>query len=186
VTFVIKILFWPLTHKSTVSMRKMQKLQPLMQEIRQKYKDDVQVMNRKIMDLYREHKVSPLGGCLPILLQIPVFFALFNTLRGAIQLRQASFFWVADLSTPDTLPWELFGFPIRPLAILMGISMLAQQALSPTTGDPAQKRMMTFMSLFFMFIFYSMPAGLTLYWTTNQVLTIGQTMFTRWLEKREK
>lgn len=183
ITVVIKTLFWPLTHKSTTSMRKMQKLQPLIKEMREKYKDDAQKMNRKLMELYREHKVNPLGGCLPILFQIPVFFALFNTLRGAIELRQASFLWVADLSLPDTLPWLIFGLPIRPLAILMGGTMFLQQKLAPTTGDPSQKRMMMFMTVFFMFIFYSMPAGLTLYWTTNQVLTIFQNYVIKKFEK---
>ncbi|MFO7820629.1 MAG: YidC/Oxa1 family insertase periplasmic-domain containing protein [Lentisphaeria bacterium] len=174
ITIVIKTLFWPLTYKSTTSMRKMQKLQPLIKEMREKYKDDAQKMNRKLMELYREHKVNPLGGCLPILFQIPVFFALFNTLRGAIELRQASFLWATDLSLPDTLPWLIMGLPIRPLAILMGLSMFLQQKLAPSTGDPSQKRMMMFMTVFFMFIFYSMPSGLTLYWTTNQILTILQ------------
>lgn len=183
ITVVIKTLFWPLTHKSTTSMRKMQKLQPLIKEMREKYKDDAQKMNRKLMELYREHKVNPLGGCLPILFQIPVFFALFNTLRGAIELRQASFLWVNDLSLPDTLPWLIFGLPIRPLAILMGGTMFLQQKLAPTTGDPSQKRMMMFMTIFFMFIFYSMPAGLTLYWTTNQVLTIFQNYMIKKFEK---
>ena len=182
ITIIVKLLFWPLTHKSTVSMRRMQKIQPLVKEIREQYKDDPQKMNRKVMELYREHKVNPLGGCLPILFQIPVFFALFNTLRGAIELRQASFLWVADLSMPDTLPWLLLGLPIRPLAILMGITMFIQQYLSPSSGDPSQKRMMYFMTIFFMFIFYTMPAGLTLYWTTNQVLTIIQNLFISKLE----
>jgi len=184
VTVVIKTLFWPLTHYSTLSMRKVQKLQPLVQEVKKRYADDPQVMNRKVMELYRENKVNPMGGCLPIVLQIPVFFALFNTLRGAIELRQASFLWVADLSLPDTLPWMPFGLPLRPLAVLMGASMFIQQQLSPSTGDPSQKRMMTFMTVFFMFIFYGMPAGLTLYWTVNQVLTIAQSLITRRFEAR--
>jgi YidC/Oxa1 family membrane protein insertase len=186
ITVIIKMLFWPLTHKSTVSMRKMQKIQPLVQEIRTKYKDDAQTMNRKVMELYREHKVNPLGGCLPILFQIPVFFALFNTLRGAIELRHASFLWVADLSMPDTLGWMPLGLPIRPLAILMGVTMLLQQRLSPSTSDPSQTRMMMFMTLFFMFIFYSMPAGLTLYWTVNQILTLSQNLLIRKLEQKQK
>lgn len=186
ITLVVKILFWPLTHKSTVSMRRMQQLQPLMQEIREKHRDDQQLMNQKIMELYREHKVNPVGGCLPIVFQIPVFFALFNTLRGAIELRQASFLWVVDLSMPDTLPWLPFGLPIRPLAIIMALTMLLQQRLSPASGNPSQTRMMTFMSLFFMFIFYSMPAGLTLYWTVNQLLTIGQNLLTRKLDNQGK
>lgn len=178
-TCIVKVLFWPLTHRSTVSMRKMQKLQPLIKEIREKHKSDPQKMNRKVMELYKEHKVSPLGGCLPMFAQIPVFFALFNTLRGSIELRHASFMWVADLSLPDTLPWHLVTLPIRPLAILMVVTMLLQQKMTPTSPDPSQARMMIMMTVFFAFIFYSMPAGLTLYWTVNQVLTIGQTLVTR-------
>ncbi|NOY79751.1 MAG: membrane protein insertase YidC [Kiritimatiellaeota bacterium] len=184
VTFVIKMLFWPLTHRSTVSMRRMQKIQPLMKEIREKYKADPQKMNRKLMELYREHNVSPLGGCLPIFFQIPVFFALFNVLRGAIELRHASFLWARDLSIPDDLPFSLAGFPIRPFAILMVLTMLLQQKLMPTSPDPSQTRMMLFMTVFMAFIFYGMPSGLTLYWTFNQVLTIGQALVAKRLEER--
>jgi YidC/Oxa1 family membrane protein insertase len=182
ITIVIKLLFWPLTHYSTVSMRRMQRIQPLMQEIRQKHKDDPQKANRKVMELYKEHKVNPLGGCLPMLLQIPVFFGLFNTLRNAIELRQTSFLWVADLSMPDTLPG--LPIPVRPLAIIMVLTMLLQQKLTPTSPDPSQARMMLFMTVFFAFIFYSMPAGLTLYWSCNQILSIGQNLLTHRLEKR--
>jgi YidC/Oxa1 family membrane protein insertase len=166
-------------------MRKMQKLQPVIKELRAKYKEQPDKLNRKIMELYREHKVSPLGGCLPMFLQIPVFFALFNTFRSAIELRHASFLWVADLSQPDTLAFSPDWLPIRPLAILMGGSMFLQQKMMPTSGDPAQARMMTFMSVFFMFIFYTMPAGLTLYWTVNQVLTILQNIVSRRMERTE-
>lgn len=186
VTFVIKMIFWPLTHRSTISMRRMAKLQPEIKAIREKYKDDPQLANRKTMEFYREQKVSPMGGCLPMLLQIPVFFALFNTLRGAVELRHAAFLYVSDLSMPDTLAFQPFGLPIRPLAILMAGTMLLQQHMTPTSGDPSQKRMMTFMSIFFMFIFYSMPSGLTLYWTTNQVLTIIQNMIGKQLEERKE
>lgn len=185
VTLVVKILFWPLTHRSTVSMRKMQRIQPHMKELREKYKGQAEKLNRKMMELYREHKVNPLGGCLPILCQIPVFFALFNTFRSAIELRHASFLWVADLSVPDTVAAP-FGIPIRPLAILMAGSMFGQQKLMPTHSDPSQARMMNFMTLFFMFIFYNMPAGLTLYWTVNQLLTILQNVVTRKLEKKSE
>ena len=184
ITFVIKMLFWPLTHRSTASMRKMQKIQPLVKEVREKHKDQPEKMNRKIMELYREHHVSPLGGCLPMLLQIPVFFALFNTFRSAIELRHATFFWVADLSLPDTVA-TIVGLPIRPLALFMALSMLLQQKMMPTSGDPSQARMMSFMTVFFLFIFYSMPAGLTLYWTVNQVLTIIQNLVSRKLEKED-
>lgn len=162
-------------------MRKMQTLQPIIKEIRENYKDQPEKMNRKIMDVYRENNVSPLGGCLPMLFQIPVFFALFNTFRSAIELRQATFIWVADLSMPDTVA-VLAGLPIRPLAILMATSMLVQQKMMPSS-DPSQARMMMFMSIFFLFIFYSMPAGLTLYWTVNQVLTIVQNLVSKRMEK---
>ena len=182
VTMVVKTLFWPLTHRSTVSMRKMQKIQPEIQALREKYKDQPEKMNRKMMELYKEYKVNPLGGCLPILFQIPVFFALFNTLRGAIELRHAGFLWVQDLSMPDTLAFSPEWLPIRPLAILMALSMLAQQKMMPSSANPQQSRMMMFMSVFFLFIFYSMPAGLTLYWTVNQILTIGQNLVTKRLD----
>jgi len=185
VTVAVKMLFWPLTHRGTVSMQKMQKIQPLLQEVREKYKDQPEKMNRKIMELYREHKVNPFGGCLPMFCQLPVLFALFNTFRSAIELRHASFLWVADLSLPDTLSFSPEWLPLRPLAVLMGASMFGQQKMMPSGGDPAQARMMTFMTVFFMFIFYSMPAGLTLYWTVNQILTIAQNFVTRKLTKPE-
>jgi YidC/Oxa1 family membrane protein insertase len=120
-----------------------------------------------------------------MLVQIPVFFGLYNTFRSAIELRQASFLWVADLSLPDTLAFSPDGLPIRPLALVMSGTMLIQQRLTPS-GDANQQRMMMFMSLFFLWIFYGMPAGLTLYWTTNQILTIAQTLITRRLEERKK
>lgn len=186
ITLFVKGVFWPLTHKSTVSMRKMQKIQPLVKEIREKYKNDPPAMNQKIMALYKEHKVNPLGGCLPVVCQIPVFLALFNTFRGAIELRHAGFLWVVDLSQPDTLPFELFGLPIRPLPIVMGACMLLQHHFGPSTADPNQKRMMMFMTLFFMFIFYSMPAGLTLYWTVNQLLTMVQHLMLRRADNEER
>ncbi|MDT8389504.1 MAG: YidC/Oxa1 family insertase periplasmic-domain containing protein [Lentisphaeria bacterium] len=186
VTVVIKTLFWPLTHKSTVSMRRMAQLQPEIKAMREKYKNDPQMLNRKTMEFYKENKVNPAGGCLPMLLQIPVFFALFNTLRGAVELRHAAFFYISDLSQPDTLLPFGESLPVRPLAILMSATMLLQQRLTPTAGDPSQKKMMMFMSLFFMIIFYSMPSGLTLYWTTNQVLTIGQNLVTKRIEARKE
>jgi YidC/Oxa1 family membrane protein insertase len=174
ITFIVKLLFWPLTHYSTMSMKKMQVLQPQITVIREKYKSDPKHQQEKIMELYRENKVNPMGGCLPMLLQIPVFFALFNVFRGAIELRHSTFLWVTDLAQPDTLPWLLFGLPIRPLAILMAATMFLQQKLTPSAMDPTQAKMMMFMTLFFSFLFYSMPAGLTLYWTVNQALGIVQ------------
>ena len=185
ITVVVKLIFFPLSHKSTQSMRKMQELQPQLKVLKEQYKDDPQKMYRKQQELFKENNVSQLGGCLPMLVQIPVFFALYNTFRSAIQLRQASFLWVADLSLPDTLAFSPEGLPIRPLALIMSGSMLLQNKLMPS-GEPSQRRMMMFMSLFMLWIFYGMPAGLTLYWTTNQLLTIGQTLLTRRLEERKK
>ena len=181
ITLCIKILFWPLTHRSTVWSRKMQKMQPLMKEIQDKYKDDLKKRQQKTMELYKEQKLNPLTGCLPIFLQIPVFFALFNVLRSAIELRQANFLWVADLSQPDTImsiPLPGFELPINPLAILMGVTMIIQQKLTPTSIDSTQQRLMMFMSIFFIFLLYTMPSGLTLYWTSNQIISIGQTWMT--------
>ncbi len=185
ITIVIKMLFWPITHKSTVSMRKMQDVQPKIAKIREEYKGNQQEMQRKIMELYKEEKVNPFGGCLPMLIQIPVFFSLFNTFRSAVELRQAEFLWIDDLSLPDTV-FPGIGFPLRPLAIIMGVSMMVQQKLTPSTGDASQKKMMYFMSIFFVFMLYGMPAGLTLYWTVNQLISIGQYYFShKHIEKKK-
>jgi YidC/Oxa1 family membrane protein insertase len=166
----------------------MQDLQPKINALKEKYKSDQKRLQQEIMALYKEKGVNPLGGCLPYLFQLPVFWALFTTLRSAVELRGASFLWVQDLSTPDTvavIPNLLLGndLPINPLAIMMGITMFLQQKSAPTSPgmDPNQRRMMTFMPLVFFFMFYSFPAGLTLYWTVNQVLTIGQQL---WTQKR--
>lgn len=177
-TLLVKLLFWPLTHKSTVSMRKMQALQPQLKEMREKYKDDPSKLYRKQQELFKENKVSQLGGCMPMLLQIPVFFALFNTFRNAVELRQAGFLWAFDLSMPDTLAFSPAFLPIRPLALLMGATMYWQQKITPSP-DPNQARMMNMMSLFFIFLFYGMPSALTLYMTVNYALGIIQTLVTR-------
>jgi YidC/Oxa1 family membrane protein insertase len=176
ITFAVKLLFWPLTHHSTTSMRKMQALQPQLKELREKYKSDPQKLYRKQSELFKENHVNQFSSCLPLLLQLPVFFALFVTFRGAIELRHASFLWSADLSMPDDV-FSVFGVPLRPLAILMGLTMLLQQKLTPSAGDPQQQRMMSFMSIFFIFLFYSMPSGLTLYWTVSQLLSIVQMLW---------
>jgi YidC/Oxa1 family membrane protein insertase len=177
-TILIKILFWPLTHKSYVSMRQMKKLQPKMQKIREKYKDDKEKMNQEIMQMYRTHKVNPLGGCLPMVLQIPVFFALYRVLYSALAIRHAPFiWWINDLSAPDRLhvginiPY-LGGIPV--LTLLMGVSMFFQQKMSPTTGDPRQEKMMLMMPVVFTVFFINFPSGLVLYWLVNNILSIGQ------------
>ncbi len=177
-TILIKLILSPLTHKSFVSMKQMQKLQPQMQRIRDRYKDDKEKMNREIMDLYKRNKVNPLGGCLPMLFQFPVFIGLYNALRTPIELRHASFLWIKDLSRPDyeSLPFTFFdwhvGLPI--LVLLMGASMFVQQWMTPAVGDPNQRRMMMMMPVVFTVLFVTFPAGLTIYWLINNILTIGQ------------
>jgi YidC/Oxa1 family membrane protein insertase len=181
-TIVIKILFWPLTHKSYKSMKEMQKLQPLMAKIREKYKNNKEQMNREMMGLYKTYKVNPMGGCLPMIIQIPVFFALFRVLGVSIELRHAPFFlWINDLSAPDRLfrfPFEIpfmsppYGIPV--LTLLMGASMFIQQKMTPTPGDPTQAKIMLFLPIIFTVMFINFPSGLVLYWLVNNVLSIGQ------------
>jgi YidC/Oxa1 family membrane protein insertase len=177
-TFLIKLLMAPLTHKSFVSMKQMQKLQPQMERLKEKYSDDKEKLNKEIMELYRRNGVNPLGGCLPMVLQFPVFIGLYNALSTPIELRHAPFMWIKDLSRPDweSLPftfgsWHL-GIPI--LTILMGASMFLQQWMTPSAGDPNQRKMMMLMPLMFTFMFVSFPAGLTVYWLVNNLLSIGQ------------
>ena len=178
-TLLIKIVLWPLGSKSYKSMSEMKKIQPLMKEIREKHKDDKKKMNEEVMSLYRTYKINPLGGCLPMVVQLPVFFALYRMLYQAIELRHAPFFlWIDDLSAPD----RLFRFPIdhipfmEPpygipvLTLIMGASMLLQQKMSPPMGDPTQAKMMMFMPV----IFINFSSGLVLYWLVNNILSIAQ------------
>ena len=154
-------------------MRDMQKLQPEMARIREKYKDDSQKMNTEVMELYKRHGVNPLGGCLPMLLQIPVFIGLYQLLQNTIQLRHASFaWWITDLAAPERL--HIMGYGIPVLTLLLGASMFLQQKLSPQAGDPNQQKIMMFMPVVFTFMFIGFPAGLTIYWLTNNLLTIAQ------------
>jgi len=181
-TILVKIIFWPLTHKSYVSMKEMQKLQPLMAKIREKYKDDREQMQRELMGLYKTYKVNPMGGCLPMIIQIPIFFALYKILSISIELRQAPFMlWITDLSAPDRLfsfPFSIpfmyppYGIPV--LTLLMGASMFLQQKMSPPAGDPAQAKMMMFMPIIFTFMFINFQSGLVLYYLINTIIGIGQ------------
>jgi YidC/Oxa1 family membrane protein insertase len=181
-TICTKILLWPLGNKSYKSMSEMKKLQPLMTEIREKYKGDKQKMNQELMALYRTYKVNPMGGCLPMVLQIPVFFALYRMLYQAIELRHAPFFlWINDLSAPDRLfdfgfsiPFMQPPYGIPVLTIVMGATMLLQQKMSPPPGDPTQAKMMMLMPVVFTFIFINFSSGLVLYWLVNNVLSISQ------------
>ena len=184
-TLLVRTCFWPITHRTTVWSRKMQALSPQMKELREKYKDNPQLMQEKTFGLYREHKINPVMGCLPVVLQIPVFFALFNVLRNAIELRQQTFLWVGDLSQPDTI-FQILNMPVNPLALSMGITMFLQQSMMPTSADPMQQRMMKFMSIFIVFICYTLPAGLTLYWTTSNVISIFQYRITHGKDDKDK
>jgi YidC/Oxa1 family membrane protein insertase len=178
-SLAIYLLLYPLTLKQLRSMKEMQALQPRMEEIRRAYKDNPQKLNSEIMKLYREHKVNPLGGCLPLILQLPVFFALYQALLRASFLRGASFLWIKDLTEPDRLfllPANLPVHEVNILPILMAITMFIQQKLSLTAATDSvaeqQKMMLVIMPLMFGFIFYNMPAGLVLYWFVNSTLML--------------
>lgn len=180
-TVVIKALFWPLSAKSYASMEKMKQLAPQMQAIREKYKDNRQQLNKEMMELYKSRGVNPASGCLPILVQIPVFFGLYQALLTSIALRHASFIsylpgtdivWLADLSAKD---------PLYITPIVMGLTMFLQQKMSPPPAEPMQRRIMMFLPLVFTLLFLNFPAGLVLYWLTNNVLSILQ----QWLMMRK-
>jgi len=176
-TVCIKAIFWPLTQKSYSSMKDMQKLQPQMQKMRAKHGKDKTKLNQEMMALYKENRVNPFGGCLPMLVQIPVFFALYQVLLGGIELRHAPFMlWITDLSAADTLISDAMnlGFTLGPLPLIMGFTMFLQQKMSPTNMDPTQAKIMLFMPVFFTFIFLNFPSGLVIYWLVNNLLTIAQ------------
>jgi YidC/Oxa1 family membrane protein insertase len=192
-TIVVRVPFIPLLNKSQKSMRKMQEIQPKIAELREKYKKDPQKLQKETMEMYKKHKVNPVGGCLPMLLQIPVFFALYKVLMVAIELRGAPFMlWLTDLSGPDTLfghipAWFplLGGFAVGPLPLAMGITMVIQQKMTPTSLDPKQNKMMMMMPVVFTFMFLNFASGLVLYWLVNNVLSIIQQFFTNRRMARE-
>jgi YidC/Oxa1 family membrane protein insertase len=192
-TVLVRIPFIPLVNKSQKSMKKMQAIQPKMAEVREKYKKDPQRMQKEMMELYKTHKVNPLGGCLPMVLQIPVFFALYKILLIAIELRDAPFIlWIKDLSGPDTLFGHIpaavpliGGFAVGPLPILMGITMLMQQKMTPTSMDPTQNKMMMLMPVVFTFMFLNFASGLVLYWLMNNVFSVAQQFYVNQKLKKE-
>jgi YidC/Oxa1 family membrane protein insertase len=189
VTILIKIVLWPLTQTSYKSMRAMQKLQPKLKDLQARYKDDRQGLNRAMMELYRENRVNPMGGCLPMLMQIPIFFAFYNALLYSIELRHAPFvcwetsiWWlgrgICDLSVYD---------PSYITPLLMGASMFLQQRMTPmTTADPTQAKIMQFMPLMFLFFFLKAPSGLVLYWLVNNVLSIVQQIIINRMGEQEE
>ncbi len=173
-TLIVRILIWPLHAKSTHSMKRMSKLQPKMAELKEKYADDPAKLNTEMMGLYRKYGINPLGGCLPMLIQIPIFFGFFKMLDYAVELRNQPFLWVDDLSQPDTFT-EWFGIPINILPIVMAATSALQMAMMPKTGDKMQQRIMMMMPLMFFFFCYNYASALALYWTTQNIFSIGQT-----------
>jgi YidC/Oxa1 family membrane protein insertase len=194
-TLMVKLLLFPLTKKSQVSMYKMQKLQPEVNKLREKYKRDKQKLGKEQMALFKKHGVNPMGGCMPMLFQLPVFFALFRTLQLSFEMRHAPFvFWINDLSRPDTLAHLPFTLPIlgdmlNILPLIMTVASFFQMRMTPKSTDPqqrAQQKMMSFMPLIFAVILYRMPSGLTLYWTTSTLLSIGEQLIVRKIVKKMK
>ena len=173
-TITVRIFIWPLHAKSTRTMKRMSKLQPEMTKLKEKYGDDPNKLNTEMMGLYRKFGINPLGGCLPMLLQIPIFFGFYRMLQFAVELRHEKFLWVADLSQPDTLT-TIVGIPINILPIVMGITSFLQILITPKTGDKMQQRIMLFMPLIFFFFCYNFASALALYWTTQNIFSIGQT-----------
>jgi YidC/Oxa1 family membrane protein insertase len=177
-TFLIRLVFFYPNHKSYKSMKEMQKLQPKVAKLREKYKDDKETMNKELMALYRTFKVNPLAGCLPMVLQLPVFIALYNVLGYAIELRHAPFVatlpftdivWLLDLSSKD---------PLLITPLVMGATMFIQQKMTPSPGDPTQAKMMMFLPVVFTFLFLNFASGLVIYWLVNNVLSIIQQHYT--------
>jgi YidC/Oxa1 family membrane protein insertase len=182
ITVLIKILTWPLQTKSFRSMQSMQKLQPEIKALQEKHSKDPRKLQEETMLLYRKHGVNPLGGCFPLVLQLPIFIALYSALSNSIELWGASFLWINDLSMPDTvatLPFTLpfLGDGVNPLPLMMTAASIGQQVLTPHTGDKSQQKMMYMLPAVFMFIFYRMPSGLVLYWFINQLLTMVQMFY---------
>jgi len=168
-TTIIKIIFWPLGNLSYKSMNEMKKLQPKIEALKEKYKNDQSKIGQETMALYREHKVNPFSGCLPMLIQIPVFFGLYKALMYSIELRQSPFFfWIQDLSAPD---------PYYITPIIMGATQFISQKMTPAMGDPMQQKIMLLMPVIFTFFFLNFPAGLVIYWLFNNILQIGQQFY---------
>lgn len=176
-TVLIKMLFYPLSAKSYRSMAQMRELAPRLQAMKEKFGDDKQKMQQAMMELYKTEKINPLGGCLPILVQVPVFISLYWMLQGSVEMRHAPFFgWITDLSAPDTLFGTLpfINMPIGLLPLLMGASMVVQTKLNPKPTDPVQAQVMQIMPIIFSVFFFFFPAGLVLYWLVNNILSIAQ------------
>jgi len=174
-TTIIKLTLWPIQNKANRSMRQMAALSPKMQELKEKYKDDPTRMNQEVMKLYKQYGINPVGGCLPMMIQIPIFFGLFKMLGQAVELRNAKFLWVKDLSQPDTIAHlPLLGWPINIIPLCMAATQIWLMAMTPKTGDPTQRRVMMFTPLIFLFICYNFAAALALYYTAQNLFSILQ------------
>jgi YidC/Oxa1 family membrane protein insertase len=177
-TLVIKSLLWPMQNKATQSMKRMSLLQPKMAEIKEKYGDDPTRMNTETLKLYKDYGVNPVSGCLPMFIQIPIFFGFYNMLGKAVELRNSHFLWIKDLSQPDTLT-HLAGFPVNVLPLVMAGTMFWQMAISPKSGDQMQQRMFMFMPLIFVSFCYNYASALALYWTVQNLFSVAQLYATR-------
>jgi YidC/Oxa1 family membrane protein insertase len=174
-TTIIKLTLWPIQNRANRSMRQMAALSPKMQELKAKYKDDPTRMNQEVMKLYKQYGINPVGGCLPMMIQIPIFFGLFKMLGQAVELRNAKFLWVKDLSQPDTVAHlPLLGWPINIIPLCMAATQIWLMAMTPKTGDPTQRRVMMFTPLIFLFICYNFAAALALYYTAQNLFSILQ------------
>ena len=181
-TILVRLLLWPISRKSTESMRRMSEIQPLIKDINEKYKDDPRKRQQEMMRIYQEHHVNPLASCLPMLIQLPIFIALFTVLRSSVELRYAGFLWISDLSEPENCFKETLGFGINFLPIAMAVTMTLQSRMTPSTGDAKQQRMMTVMMPVMMLVMcYQFASALGLYWTVSQALAI----FTMWRARRK-
>jgi YidC/Oxa1 family membrane protein insertase len=183
-TFLVRLVTFPLTQRSMTSMQSVSVVAPEMKQLQEKHKDDKVKLQQEMMALYRRKGINPVtamgGGCLLMLIQMPFLLALYFALQSSIELRHAPFMlWIQDLSAPEDF-LAIAGFPIRPLPLLMGVSMVLQQRLMPTPNvDPQQRQMMMWMSVFFIFLFYSFASGLVLYWFVSNLLAIGQQVLVR-------
>ncbi|GEM_PF-766425 len=177
-TVFLRMIIWPISLKGTKSMKKMSELAPEVKKLREKYKDDPQKLNQETTALYKKHKVNPMAGCIPMLFQMPIFFAMYSVLRVAVQFRFSEFLWVDDLSQQESII-TIGGFPLNILPITMTGTMIIQQRMTPNSMDEQQKKIMQMMPIMFLFFTYSMPAGLTLYMTTSNLISIFQSWYTR-------
>ena len=175
-TIFVRLCLWPIHAKSTMTMKRMGLLGPLMKELQEKHKDNPQQQQMEVMKLYKDYGVNPLGGCLPLFLQFPIFIGLYAVLEVAAELRGQSFWWVRDLAAADT-QGHFMGFPINPLPIIMGLTMVAQMKLTPqpATVDKTQQRIFMMMPLIFLYISYDFAAALALYWSTQNIFSVFQT-----------